>query len=408
MSSSLLEKLKSKPEPLAKEQFTVKVVPTKKVQIKDKRRERLVNREDLLRKMMEPKERTRRVPEPPQQVPEPEPAPGPVPVAAPGPEPVPVAAPGPEPVPEPEPAAPIKIKKKKGKKLRIVGIEKGTISTAKPPAPVPAPPRERLSRKPDMKVTMEGKTQELVVGPTIKADILPAKKQQIIVRASEYYLNNRQIFVSFINKLFQSYRDQILKEREEAKVTEGEDLLDSKCSKKTDSFLEFELLTHQKIVRDYLNLYTPYRGLLLYHGLGSGKTCSSIAIAEGMKSDKQIIVMTPASLRRNYIEQLKECGDPLYVKNQFWKFVPLKSNEHLLDELSQVLSLSKEFIRSKEGAWMVNVKREPNYESLSSEEKNSLNAQLNEMIRNKYQFINYNGLRTAHLDKLSSDGTVCE
>ena len=257
-----------------------------------------------------------------------------------------------------------------------------------------------------MGVIIEGKQKELVVGQTIKADILPAKKAQVIVRASEYYLNNRQIFVSFINKLFQSYREQILKEREEAQVAEGEDLLESKCSKKTDSFLEFELLTHQKIVRDYLNLYTPYRGLLLYHGLGSGKTCSSIAIAEGMKSEKQIIVMTPASLRRNYIEQLKECGDPLYVKNQFWKFVPLKSNEHLLDELADTLSLSKDFIRANDGAWMVNVQKETNYESLSTEEKNNLDKQLNEMIRNKYQFINYNGMRTGHLDKMSKDGTV--
>ena len=139
----------------------------------------------------------------------------------------------------------------------------------------------------------------------------------MLVRASEYYLNNRQIFVNFINKLFSSYREQILKEKEQTELEEGVDVLEQKCSKGMKSFLEFELLTHQKIVRDYLNLYTPYRGLLLYHGLGSGKTCSSIAVAEGMKTEKKVIVMTPASLRRNFIEQLKECGDPLYVKNQF-------------------------------------------------------------------------------------------
>ena len=65
-------------------------------------------------------------------------------------------------------------------------------------------------------------------------------------------------------------------------------------------------MAHQKIVRDYLNLITPYRGILLFHGLGSGKTCSSIAIAEGMKDNKRVIVMTPASLRRNYYEELKK------------------------------------------------------------------------------------------------------
>ena len=84
---------------------------------------------------------------------------------------------------------------------------------------------------------------------------------------------------------------------------------------------------HQKIVRDYINNYTPYRGLLLYHGLGSGKTCSSIAIAEGIKTHKQIIVMTPASLQTNFFSELKKCGDPLYKYNQYWEFFPTTDKE---------------------------------------------------------------------------------
>ena len=397
MSDSFLEKLKRKPEPLVKERVTVKVAPRKKVVIHDKRGERTINRDEVLRKMREPRqprqprelveEPQKQVEEPPKQVEEP---------------PKQVEEP-PKQVEEP-PKEPVKkIKKKPGKRLKIVGIEKGTISTIPTPEPIK---RSRISKKPDLNVVIEGKTKELVVGKTINPELLPKDKPKVLVRTSEYYLNNRQIFVSFINKLFSSYRDQILKEKEEAEVEEGTDVLEQKCSRGMTSFLEFELLTHQKIVRDYLNLYTPYRGLLLYHGLGSGKTCSSIAVAEGMKSEKKIIVMTPASLRRNFIEQLKECGDPLYVKNQFWKFVPLKSNEHLLDELSNVLSLSTDFIRANDGAWMVNVKREPNFESLSSQEKNSLDKQLNEMIRNKYQFINYNGLRTQHVDKMSDNGNI--
>lgn len=391
MSSTLFDRLKQKPVPLVKETVTVKVPARKKVEVKDKRGNKLVNREELLRKMREPRERKRQVPKPVARPDVPEP------VSQPD-VPEPVARPD---VPEPVAPAEKKTKaKKKGKKLKIVGISKGTISTAAPkPAPV-----ARKTAAPDMRVLIEGRQEEAVVGETIKADILPKEKAKIIVRASDYYLNNRQIFVSFINKLFQQYRDDVLKEREEAAAAEGEDIIEAKCNK-PQGFTEFELLTHQKVVRDYLNLYTPYRGLLLYHGLGSGKTCSSIAIAEGMKSSKQVIVMTPASLRRNYIEELKNCGDPLYKKNQYWQFVPLKSNEGLLDELSRVLSLSSDYIRTNDGAWMVNVKKESNYVELTSEEKVSLDKQLNEMIRNKYQFINYNGLRTTHLDKLSADGS---
>ena len=111
---------------------------------------------------------------------------------------------------------------------------------------------------------------------------------------------------------------------------------------------------------------------MLYHGLGSGKTCSSIAIAEGMKTSKRVIIMTPASLRRNYIEELKYCGDPLYKKNQFWEFVSVEEKPGLVEELHKILSLSREFIRKNGGAWLVNIKKRSNYESLGSEERKNL------------------------------------
>ena len=43
---------------------------------------------------------------------------------------------------------------------------------------------------------------------------------------------------------------------------------------------EFELAPHQLFVRNFLSFQTPYNSLLLYHGLGSGKTCSAISVAE--------------------------------------------------------------------------------------------------------------------------------
>jgi len=113
---------------------------------------------------------------------------------------------------------------------------------------------------------------------------------------------------------------------------------------KTDG-VNFELLTHQKVVRDYLNLMTPYRGLLLLHALGSGKTCTSIAIAEGMKSDKKIFVMTPASLSKNFFSQLKECGDHLYRKNQYWEFVSIVGQPEYEKLLSNALSISPTYIQ---------------------------------------------------------------
>ena len=43
---------------------------------------------------------------------------------------------------------------------------------------------------------------------------------------------------------------------------------------------EFELMPHQLFVRNFLSSQTPYNSLLLYHGLGTGKTCSAISVCE--------------------------------------------------------------------------------------------------------------------------------
>jgi superfamily II DNA or RNA helicase len=73
----------------------------------------------------------------------------------------------------------------------------------------------------------------------------------------------------------------------------------------------FDPAPHQIYVRDYF-LSSPYKGLLLYHKLGSGKSCTSIMVADALlKSGKvnKIFVLTPGSLRKNWIsEYCRVCG----------------------------------------------------------------------------------------------------
>ena len=61
-----------------------------------------------------------------------------------------------------------------------------------------------------------------------------------------------------------------------------------------------ETYIYQQFIREYMRQETPYRGILVYHGLGSGKTCSAIATAEALFGtvNKKIVVMTPLSLRK--------------------------------------------------------------------------------------------------------------
>jgi hypothetical protein len=259
------------------------------------------------------------------------------------------------------------------------------------PARVTASRKGRVFEKPEFGI-MTQEMQDMVIGDQIVRERLP-RVPPLGIRASAYYMNNREKFINFINQLFMTYHTEVADQKETIS-----------CDPEKNK--DFTLLTHQKIVRDYLNIYTPYRGLLLYHGLGSGKTCSSIAIAEGLKTHKKIIVMTPASLQRNYVEELKKCGDDIYKKNQYWEFVGIQTKvDPMVETLSAILSLPKQFIVDQNGAWLVNIKKSSNYTSLNAGERESLDAQLNKMINAKYQFINYNGMRMSHLNTLTSNFT---
>ena len=251
---------------------------------------------------------------------------------------------------------------------------------------------KRLTEKPVWGLVSE-EIEKMEIKGELVGNRLP-RRHLPSVSASHYYMNNRQKFVNFINELFLTYHDEISSKKEQIS-----------CDPAANA--EFSLLTHQKIVRDYLNIYTPYRGLLLYHGLGSGKTCSSIAIAEGLKTFKNVIVMTPASLRRNYIEEMKKCGDEIYKKNQFWEFIPiLNKSDPMVQTLVAILQLKEKVIIEMRGAWLVNVKKPSNYVTLSSDEKESLDRQIEQMIDAKYTFMNYNGMRMSHLKSLSADFTM--
>lgn len=237
---------------------------------------------------------------------------------------------------------------------------------------------------------------------TLKGRLPPpppeSEQMRVSLRTSKYYLNNRKKFIQQVNALMRPY-----KATEKAEETATEDM---SCSKSASSSAQTRMMIHQKVVRDYLNLYSPYRGLLLYHGLGSGKTCTSIAIAEGLKTQKRIIVMTPASLETNFWEQLKQCGDDLYKKNQYWEFVSVEGKPDYRETFHTLLQLPMDFIDKQRGVWMVDASKPANFGELATEAKQQVDAQLDAMIRTKYTNIHYNGLTRAKMDVMTRGGTV--
>jgi len=165
------------------------------------------------------------------------------------------------------------------------------------------------------------------------------------------------------------------------------------------------LFPHQSFVKDYMQYNSPYRGLLLYHGLGVGKSCSSIAAAELLMNHMDVVVMLPASLRGNYINEIKKCGRRFYNLKQHWKFVPysvFKSNTEIIKKLKLDITI----VNQNNGLWVPEntTGSSPNYTLLPSFAQKQIVEQIENIINNRFSFINYNGLKTANITEMIKSG----
>ncbi len=276
-------------------------------------------------------------------------------------------------------------------------LDKEPEPTVKEPEPVKEPTvkepvvKKRITKK--QKALQEGIQENLVVFSNDLYKEITKPKKILIHKAPTYYMANRRMFIQKLNSLFKVHAEEL------SKIDDA----DVSCDKRSTE--EFETLTHQKVVSDYLNLYSPYRGLLIFHGLGSGKTCTSITLAEGMKSEKKIVIMTPASLKSNFFSELKKCGDEVFRKNQNWVKTKV-SNKTDAIKLNKLTGLDVDDIMNA-GIWLgtKNTTTGKKFGDLSTAEQSEVDAQLDRMIRSKYVDINYNGINANIMNKLTDNGT---
>ena len=81
----------------------------------------------------------------------------------------------------------------------------------------------------------------------------------------------------------------------------------ARCPEKDESFVA---QAQQRLVPKYINEKTPFRGLLVWHGLGSGKSCTAILTANGFKTKEKVVVV-PASLVNNFKGDYSRVCGPL-------------------------------------------------------------------------------------------------
>jgi len=193
-----------------------------------------------------------------------------------------------------------------------------------------------------------------------------------------YELPNRKNFVNYIDEAFKVYK--------------------FKAGHKFTRSERFTFFNQQKLVRDYLQHDSPYRGLLLYHGLGVGKTCASIAIAEGFKSNRKVVVLLNKSLQQNFIDNLMKCGNEYFRINQHWEFKPL-AEDSPFTQFAKILGVPAKVLRENEGLWVVNFAKKANYESLSGSDRTKLQRQIDAIIKKRYTFISMDGITSKNMEK---------
>ncbi len=207
-----------------------------------------------------------------------------------------------------------------------------------------------------------------------------------------YPIQNRLGFQNQILKVFDAF----------IKIPEGKPLDYDACKKiSTGQQQQVEMYQYQQFVREYIRQATPYRGVLVYHGLGSGKTCSAIAAAEALFSttNKKIIVMTPSSLRDNFIREVSFCGFRHFRLQNHW--VPFNADDPTAQLFAkEILHLDKKF-KKGDIIWIPDFNEEPNFDDLDPEEQDQVRKQIQEQIMNRIDFISYNGITAIKLREIA-------
>ncbi len=211
------------------------------------------------------------------------------------------------------------------------------------------------------------------------------------IKPTFYIPSNRRGFKQFI---IQTYRPYALPKPSEIPDPDA-------CAKAAEESKKgVKTFAYQSFVRDFMQRPSPYRGVLVYHGLGSGKTCTSIASMEALytRGQKPVYIFTPASLAKNYRDEITKCGPFIFRTDNHWRWIPVASMKELspeADYLMRVLGVPESVLVKQRGGWSPTPPSpavKPNFDSMSPSKQKQIVDQIYAQIEHQFVFIHYNGL----------------
>ncbi len=105
------------------------------------------------------------------------------------------------------------------------------------------------------------------------------------------------------------------------------------------------LYPHQEFVRRFMSPYTPYKSLIMYHSLGSGKSiaCIAVAVDHYLYDGKRCIIVTKGdSGTDNFAKQISMYKDMSYTRDK-WS-TSIFSMRHYISLSNQISSMSDDDI----------------------------------------------------------------
>ena len=276
-------------------------------------------------------------------------------------------------------------------------------------------PLKHAKKTPDYVARSEGKQIDPEVQEKIDTQLNPILKQYQVaqneIESVNPYLTDTSIYTPQSRKSFYRFISDTYTESFKLPLQVKGKIDEDACAKLgAAAGSAVEAFLYQKFIREYIRNAAPYRGILVYHGLGSGKTCASIAAAEALygTANKKIIVMTPFSLRGNYMSEISFCGFRHFNTRNHWVSESLISEGGISYIYARsVLSLSDPYLKKilerpdedRKIIWIPDFTQEPNYDTLSQQDRDDIRAQITNMIENRIKFISYNGITAKELKR---------
>jgi superfamily II DNA or RNA helicase len=103
-----------------------------------------------------------------------------------------------------------------------------------------------------------------------------------------------------------------------------------------------QLLPHQQWLANYINPKTPYKGMLVYHETGTGKTCTAISIAENFKDEliknkKKIIILCSDNIKEEFYRTISNPDDSFKCTGNTYNDM-IESSDITQKNLNQIIN----------------------------------------------------------------------